>query len=87
MSSRLVPTTGMRENPERSASDSSWRRVVSRVTNTTSVRGTMTSFTSVSPSSNTEWIIFDSPASMSSCFSAMSTRSRSSASVANGPSA
>ena len=46
----------------------------------------MTSRTSVSPSSKTEWIISRSPASMSSLCSAMSTSSRSSASEANGPS-
>ena len=51
-----------------------------------SVRGTITSLTRVSPSSNTEWIIFDSRASITSFASAMSTRSRSSASEANGPS-
>ena len=55
-------------------------------TETSAVRGTITSRTRVSPSSNTEWIIWRSPASMSSLSSAMSTSSRSSASEANGPS-
>ena len=57
MSSSFSPTTGIRENPLRSASDSAWRRVLPRSTNTMSVRGTITSRTIVSPSSNTEWII------------------------------
>ena len=54
--------------------------------NTTSVRGTITSRTSVSPSSKTEWIICRSPDSMTLLASARSTSSRSSASEANGPS-
>ena len=48
---------------------------------TMSVRGTMTSRARVSPSSKTEWIISRSPASMSSVSPAMSTSSRSSASL------
>ena len=40
----------------------------------------------VSPRSNTEWIIRRSPDSITSLASARSTSSRSSASVANGPS-
>ena len=51
-----------------------------------SVRGTMTSRARVSPSSKTEWIISRSPASMSAESRAMSTRSRSSLSLSNGPS-
>ena len=51
-----------------------------------SVRGTITSRTMVSPRSKTEWIICRSPDWISSLFSARSTSSRSSASVANGPS-
>ena len=51
-----------------------------------SVRGTMTARASVSPSSKTEWIISRSSASMTSDSPAMSTRSRSSDSVWNGPS-
>jgi hypothetical protein len=54
--------------------------------NTTSVRGTITSRTIVSPSSKTEWIISRSPDSMTLLASARSTISRSSASEANGPS-
>ena len=54
--------------------------------NTTSVRGTITSRTRVSPSSKTEWIICRSPDSMTLLASARSTSSRSSASEANGPS-
>ena len=53
---------------------------------TMSVRGTMTSRARVSPSSKTEWIISRSPASMSAESRAMSTRSRSSLSLSNGPS-
>ena len=59
--------TGMREKPLRSASDSAWSRVLSRSMNTMSVRGTMTSRTIVSPSSNTERTISRSPGSISSC--------------------
>ena len=54
--------------------------------NTMSVRGTITSRTMVLPRSKTEWIIFRSPDSITSLASARSTSSRSSASVANGPS-
>ena len=54
--------------------------------NTMSVRGTITSRTMVSPRSKTEWIICRSPDSITSLASARSTSSRSSASVANGPS-
>ncbi len=53
---------------------------------TTSVRGTITSRTIVSPSSKTEWIICRSPDSMTLEASARSTSSRSSASEENGPS-
>ena len=56
-SSSFSPITGMREKPLRSASESACRRVLSRSMNTMSVRGTITSRTIVSPSSNTEWII------------------------------
>ena len=63
-----------------------WRRFLCRSTKTTSLRGTITSRTVVSPSSKTEWIIFRSPASISADASAMSTSSRSSVSVENGPS-
>ena len=59
------PTTGMRLKPLRSASDIAWRSVLCRSMNTTSVRGTMTSRTIVSPSSKTEWIITRSRSSMS----------------------
>ncbi len=52
----------------------------------TSLRGTITSRTVVSPSSKTEWIIRRSPASISADDSAKSTSSRSSVSVENGPS-
>ena len=53
---------------------------------TMSVRGTITSRTMVSPRSKTEWIIRRSPDSITSVATARSTSSRSSASVANGPS-
>ena len=46
----------------------------------------MTSRTTVSFSSNTDWIIFDSSDSMSLLAAARSTSSRSSTSEANGPS-
>ena len=62
------------------------RRVLSGSMVTMSVRGTMTSRTTVSPSSKTEWIISRSPASISAVSPARSTRSRSSASDSNGPS-
>ena len=78
--------TGMRQKPERRASDSAWRSVLSRSMKTTSVRGTITSRTIVSPSSKTEWIIARSRSSISWFSSARSTSSRSSASEANGPS-
>ena len=63
-----------------------WRSVFVRSMKTTSVRGTITSRTRVSPSSKTEWIIWRSPDSMTLLASARSTSSRSSASDANGPS-
>ena len=76
----------MREKPLRSASEIAWRSVLVASTNTISVRGTMSSRTMVSPSSNTEWIICRSSSSMTSLASARSTSSRSSACEANGPS-
>ena len=78
--------TGMREKPERSASDRPWRSVLSCSIHTISVRGTITSLTMVSPSSKTEWIMRRSPASIRSDSSHRSTCSRSSASEVNGPS-
>src|SRR5439155_1323025 len=63
-SSLFSPTTGIREKPLRSASDSTCRTFLSRSAKTMSVRGTMTSRTIVSPNSNTEWIISRSPGSM-----------------------
>ena len=78
--------TGTREKPERRNSDMVWRRFLCRSTKTTSLRGTITSRTVVSPSSKTEWIILRSPDSMRADASAMSTSSRSSVSVENGPS-
>ena len=86
MSSRFSPITGIREKPLRRASDIAWRSVLVRSMKTTSVRGTITSRTMVSPSSKTEWIICRSPDSMTLLASARSTSSRSSASEANGPS-
>ena len=59
--------------------------MVSRSTHTTSGRGTITSRTSVSPSSNTEWIILRSVSSTTPLVLAMSTSSRSSTSEENGP--
>ena len=50
------------------------------------MRGTITSRAMVSPNSKTEWIIFRSPDSITAEASAKSTSSRSSVSVANGPS-
>ena len=67
-------------------SDMACRRVLSWLIVTMSVRGTMTSRTTVSPSSKTEWIISRSPSSMTAVSPAMSSRSRSSASLWNGPS-
>src|SRR5215472_16546561 len=81
-SSSFSPTTGIREKPLRSASDSAWRTVLSCSTNTMSVRGTMTSRTIVSPSSNTEWIIWRSPGSITWLSSSRSTSPRSSSSEA-----
>ena len=52
----------------------------------TSLRGTITSRAMVSPSSKTEWIILRSVSSIRLDASAMSTISRSSVSVENGPS-
>ena len=78
--------TGSRLNPLRSARASAWRTVLVRSIQTTSVRGTMTSRAMVSPSSNTEWIIWRSPDSTTPRSSAMSTSSRSSTSEENGPS-
>ena len=86
MSSEPSPTTGMRENPERRNSDIAERSVFSPSMVTMSVRGTMTSRATVSPSSKTEWIISRSPASMTELSPARSTRSRSSDSLWNGPS-
>ena len=51
-----------------------------------SVRGTITSRATVSPSSKTEWIISRSCASITELSPARSTRSRSSDSLWNGPS-
>ena len=86
MWSRLSSITGTREKPERRNSDIVWRRFLWRSMKTTSLRGTITSRTVVSPSSKTQWIILRSPASISADASAMSTSSRSSVSVENGPS-
>ncbi len=86
MSSRFSPITGIREKPERRKSESVWRRFLKCSMKTTSLRGTITSRTVVSPSSKTEWIILRSPDSISADASAMSTISRSSVSVENGPS-
>ena len=63
-SSAFSPITGIRENPERNPSDIAWRSDLSRSINTTSVRGTMTSLTKVSPNSKTEWIIWRSSSSI-----------------------
>ena len=79
-SSSFSPTTGIRENPLRSARDSACRTVLSRSTKTMSVRGTITSRTIVSPSSNTEWIMARAPGSMTWRRSSRSTRPRSSSS-------
>ncbi len=86
-SSSPSPTTGMRENPLRSASESACRSDFVCSMKTMSVRGTMTSRTIVSPSSKTECTIRRSSSSMTiDSSTARSTRSRSSASDANGPS-
>ena len=82
-SSWFSPTTGIREKPLRRASESAWRSVLSRSTKTMSVRGTITSRTIVSPSSNTEWIMARAPGSMTWRCSSRSTRPRSSSSVPN----
>ena len=75
-SSRFSPITGIREKPLRSARDRAWDAVLPRSTKTMSVRGTITSRTIVSPSSNTEWIISRSPGSMTWRCSSRSTRPR-----------
>jgi hypothetical protein len=85
MSSSLSPVTGIREKPERRARVRAWRIVLYRSMTTRSVRGTITSRTSVSPSSKTECTIRRSSSSISDSFSARSTSARSSASEANGP--
>lgn len=59
--------------------------VLYRSMTTRSVRGTMTSRTSVSPSSKTECTMRRSSSSISDSASARSTSARSSASEANGP--
>ena len=82
-SSWFSPTTGIREKPLRRASESAWRRVLSRSTKTMSVRGTITSRTIVSPSSKTEWIMARAPGSITWRCSSRSTRPRSSSSVPN----
>ncbi len=84
-SSSLSPVTGMRENPERRARVRACRMVLKRSMVTRSVRGTMTSRTSVSPSSKTECTIRRSSSSINDSFSARSTSARSSASEAKGP--
>ncbi len=86
MSSTFSPITGTRLNPLRSASASACRRFLELSTNTTSGRGTITSRAMVSPRENTDWIMLRSPASTTPRSSAMSTSSRSSTSVENGPS-
>src|SRR5215470_3381245 len=85
-SSLFSPTTGIRENPLRNARDSTWRTFLSRSAKTMSVRGTMTSRTIVSPSSNTEWIIARSSGSMTLRSPSRSTRPRSSSSDSPEPS-
>src|SRR5215471_3785057 len=85
-SSLFSPTTGIREKPLRSARDSTWRTFLSRSAKTMSVRGTMTSRTIVSPSSNTEWIMARSSGSMTRRSSSKSTRPRSSSSDSPDPS-
>src|SRR5215475_2076111 len=85
-SSSFSPTTGIREKPLRSARDSTWRTFLSRSAKTMSVRGTMTTRTIVSPSSNTEWIIARSSGSMTLRSSSRSTRPRSSSADSAGPS-
>src|SRR5215813_13492822 len=85
-SSLFSPTTGIREKPLRSARDSTWRTFLSRSAKTMSVRGTMTSRTIVSPSSNTEWIMARSSGSITRRSSSRSTRPRSSSSDSPEPS-
>ena len=85
-SSLFSPTTGIREKPLRSASDSTCRTFLSRSAKTMSVRGTMTSRTIVSPNSNTEWIISRSPGSMTRRSPSRSTSPRRSSSDSAGPS-
>ena len=85
-SSSFSPTTGIREKPLRRASESACRTVLPRSTKTMSVRGTMTSRTIVSPSSNTDCIIALSPGSITRRCSSRSTRPRSSSSEAGAPS-
>ena len=63
-SSSFSPTTGIREKPLRSASESACSTVLSASMNTMSVRGTITSLTMVSPSSKTERTMSRSPGSI-----------------------
>ena len=85
MSSESSPTTGTRENPDRTKSADACRSDLPRAMVSMSIRGTMTSRAVVSDSSKTEWIMSRSSSSMSWFSSARSTRSRSSASVSKGP--
>ena len=85
-SSTDSPTTGMREKPLRSASATPCAMVLVCSIQTMSVRGTITSRASVSPSSKTDAIMSRSLRCTTPRSSARSTRSRSSASVENGPS-
>lgn len=86
MSSTESSITGTRVKPVRRASASAWRTVLARSIQTISVRGTITSRATVSPSSNTEWIISRSESSTTPRSCARSTSSRSSTSEVNGPS-
>ncbi len=83
-SSKSSPTTGMREKPDRVARCRACRSDLSSSIHTTSVRGTITSRTMVSPRSKTLCSISRSVSSTTPRLPAMSTSSRSSISEENG---
>ena len=66
--SRFSSITGILVKPERSASESPWRSVLSPSIQTISVLGTINSRIKVSPNSNTDWIISRSDSSTKPCW-------------------
>ena len=80
----MSPTTGTRENPDRTSNESTWRSPVVSFVTTMSVRGTITSRVSVSPSSKTERNISRSSSSIACDSLTRCTMSRSSSSSCSG---